>query len=338
MSLLSHLSSTTEQTSKLLGQLVPHQIKELERAYPFQDRLHPETGKAQRLSMEWARRYGQMGSVTLTDAHFKVIEEYLIGHLMGRCHPDTTLEKLSFITDFATWLFMYDDIVEKCTDKGLIQHRHERTLQIIERDGDADKPDDDGLMRGLSDIMGRVKAYCSPAWKARFSKDVRDYTVATLWERENRIRRRYPTVQDYKANRPFSSGTIVMFDFIEIVEGLDLPDEIFTRPDFQIVRNLGVDIVNFANDIASAPKEVDRDFHNLVFAYKNTLDIGFDQALGLASRDLKKALYRFQVLRTKYAGPCQEEVAQYFSGVRIWDDANFLWSIRDSSRYTRFWL
>lgn len=334
---VGHIPEVQDQDAVLLGKLVPRKLKELNLTYACQDKTNVFAKQAQQGSMSWIKEYGQLGPVQLSEKHFSVIEDYRIGNLLGRAHPDATEELLSITSDFATWLFAYDDIVEKIKNKQQAEIWHEQTLRII--DG-ADAPKGaDGLMRGLEQIMGRLKPHCSPSWKARFSKGVKEYTEATLWEIENRNSKRNPSVKEYKELRPKTSGTEVMFRFIEIVEGIELSDEVVEREDFRVVFDAGVEIVNFGNDIISSPKETKDGMHNLLFAYKNELSCSYEEALHHASRDLSDNIRKFDEMKEKYSGPLPKEVEKFFSGIRAWDDANLLWSIKwsenDSDRYTR---
>ncbi len=336
-----YIPANENQDAKLLlGKLVPRKIRELNLTAFCKDITNPYANKAQQSSMEWVRQYGQLGIVQLTEKHFKTVEEYRIGFLLGRAHPHATEKILSIVANFATWLFAYDDIVERFTNKELVQGWHDRTLAII--NGDKATTKDDGLMRGLSEIMGRLTPFCSPVWGARISKECRDYTESTLlWEMENRINKRHPDVEEYKEWRPKTSGTRIMFFLKGVETGIELPDEVFERKDFRIVFDAAVEIVNFGNDIISAPKETEDGMHNLVFAYKNEYNLGYEEAINHASRDLRDNLQKFEEMRTKYSGPCKEEVEKFFTGIREWDDANFLWSIKwsenDSDRYIRHW-
>lgn len=328
-----------DQDALLLGKLVPRKLKELNLAHSCEDVTNPYAEKAQQSVMEWIKKYGKLDDVRLEEAQLQKIEECRVGFLLGRAHPESPADLLCTISKFAVWLFVYDDIIEKVSNKEIVQRWHHRTLAII--DGAEATMQEDGLMRGLSEIMSQLKSFCSPAWKARFSKDMRDYTQATLWEIDNRITKCFPGVEEYKEHRRKTSGTEVMFRFIEIVKGLTLTHEVLERQDFQIVFDAGVEIVNFGNDIVSAPKETKDGRHNLLFAYKNEKGLSLEKAFDFASEDLLKSLQTFEEGREKYTGPFREEVKKYFDGIKEWDDANLLWSIKwsenDSERYTRHW-
>lgn len=335
-----HLAAAEEQAALLIGKLVPKIVEEFRSEFALGDIINPHASEAQQKSMEWIRNYGQLGPIVLTEENFQKVEEYRIGFLLGRAHPHASKELLIGITNAATWLFAYDDIVEHVDKKSIIQKWHARTSAIIKGEDATEK--DEGLMKGLSEIMSQLRPFLTPEWQARINKEADDYLEATLtWEMENRIQKRYPDVVDYKDWRPKTSGTRFMFYLKGVEQGINLPDEVFERKDFQKVFDAAVDIVNFANDIISAPKETKDGMHNLVFAYKNTYKLGYEEALNHASRDLRERINEFKKAREDYSGPHKEEVERFFSGIYEWDIANFLWSVKwsenDSDRYIRHW-
>jgi hypothetical protein len=323
------LGITSEEGAEVLARLVPQKIRELQ--LPYVDQTNLATEEAQEQSVVWVTNY-----VSKEKEKIQKVADYNIGLLLGKVHPQANPTILSIISDFATWLFIYDDRIEKCTDEATIRMFHTRTLQII--GGEAATTQDLPLMPGLSNIMERLHSvWSSRDWNMRFRQDVSDYCEATLWEFKNRKEGKVPSVEDYKLRRPDTSGTKIMFDFIEVTTGIEIPQELVTSEDFQTIRLLGANLVNWENDIISAPKELkQKDIHNLIIAYKHQYSIGYEEALQLASRDLIEALDQFQDMCKAYSGASTEAVDANIKGITEWIAANHFWSIK-SRRYTDHW-
>jgi hypothetical protein len=126
-----------------------------------------------------------------------------------------------------------------------------------------------------------------------------------------------------------------MFDFIEILEGISISQEIFETDYFQQIRLLGANLVNWENDIFSAPKEfLAHEDHNLVFVHKAADNINYEEAFQRASQDLSSDLDQFTRLSREIPdfGPETEFVKIYINGIMEWVAAHHFWAMA-SPRY-----
>lgn len=257
---------------------------------PYKDQFNRQGNLAQQYTIDWIN-------------HFQIIPDKEIlarinasqfGVFMGKAHPKADLEKLSIVADFATWLFIYDDRIEKCANLDEIKALNARTLEIL--NGSRIREDDNALMKGLNNIVERIDATNpDPIWKARFIHDIRSYSRAICWEAQNRLAKRVPTLKEYKRMRPATSGTKIMFDLIEFVEEMTLPEEIYKSLIIRTIRLLGANLVNWENDFLSAMKEfLSDDVHNLIFVLKKDYDCSFESSFRKGKRLFKKDLKLFK--------------------------------------------
>ncbi len=319
---------TSEQIAKRMERIAKWTISELNLHY--EDKYNPFIDQAQELLLGWIANH----KVINDQKSIKKIQTAAFAKLIGKAHPRANLEALSAVADFATWLFIYDDIIEKQENQEAIQNLHARTITIL--DGAKVNETDNALTNGFYNIIERINKIChSSLWKARFKEDIQEYCKATLWELTNRKKRIIPSLEEYRNNRPNTSGTKVMFDFIELLERISIPQEVFDSIYFQRLRLLGSNLVNWENDILSAPKEfLHNDFHNLVFVHLADDATDYEDAFAKAAVDLTRDLDAFMKLsqETPDYGPHTEAVEKYINGIMEWVAAHHFWAIT-SPRY-----
>jgi len=320
-----------QQTAEQVGALVKKAFRVL--ALPYEQKSNPIAKEAQKQLIEWINKH----LVIIDLLKIRKIEASNFGGFIGRVHSRASLDILCIVADFATWLFIYDDMIEKCQNKQDIEILHARTIRILNghRSNETDAP----LNQGLYDILRRINKVCrSSLWKQRFIDDIRDYCEGTLWEMANREKEKVPSLKQYQKMRPDTSGTKVMFDFIEFVEGFVLPRKVFESDYFKKIRLLGANLVNWENDLLSAPKEIlNQDLHNLVFVHKEHGKISYDEAVQLTIQDLKEDLSAFLQLADNVPnfGAHTDNVNKYIRGVKEWVYGHHFWA-KESPRYIIF--
>lgn len=315
-------------TGESLQQMARKTIAELN--LPYQDNQNPLIAQAQDELLASITSH----MVVHDQKVIKKIEMAAFAQLIGNAHPHADLDKLSAVVEFAAWLFIYDDIIEKQKKQQTIETLHARTMEILK--GAQVASTDITLNRWFHDIVARIHNISGSAtWNERFRKDIQDYFQATLWEFANRKRGKIPTLAAYRKNRPNTSATKVMFDFIELMEGAPIPQEIFESDYFHQMLILGLNLVNWENDILSAPKEfLNADIHNLVFVHQASENISYEEAFEKTALDLSEDLNQFMTLAQEVPdyGPHTEAVNRYIEGIMNWVSAHHFWAIA-SARY-----
>lgn len=332
-SIIAFLNNAAVETPKHIEkhmEYIAHKtINELK--LPYEDKSNSFIVNAQEQLLDWIKTH----QIIKDQKSRKRIEMAAFATLIGKAHPEANLEQVSTVTDFATWLFIYDDIIEKQKKLKTIQNLHARTLSIL--DGSTLNEMDNPLTQGFFDIIQRInKIRDTSVWKVRFREDVLEYCKATLWEWTNRKKGKIPSLEEYKKHRPGTSGTKVMFDFIEPLKDITIPQEIFQSNYFQMLRLLGSNLVNWANDILSAPKEfVNQDIHNLVFVHQDENATNYEEAFQQAGKDLSRDLDAFMKLSQQIPSdyePHKEVIQKYIQGIMDWVAAHHFWAIA-SPRY-----
>lgn len=321
-------SEKTER-AKRIGELARDQILDLETALPYSDKSHLEDEDIQTSTLEWINRFKIIPEGEL----LKKISASRFGIFIGKCHPQGLIEKVIAVAKYATWLFIYDDMIEKKTEEE-IEALHARTLQVLKGDTVTEK--DHRLMKGLHEIAASINQIApSKIWKERFYNENASYCRYSKKEAENRLHKRVPTLAEYLIERPEFSGTKIMFALIELIENITIPEETFHSPLIQKILLLAANAVNWENDFLSAQKEyLNDDVHNLIFVLQKEYDCSIEEAFARG-----RALFdenQKQLLEcVNEASTLGEDVQRYVSGIMDWLSGHHYWA-KASPRYSFF--
>jgi len=89
----------------------------------------------------------------------------------------------------------------------------------------------------------RLADHTHPSWLARFDRSTRAFRAAQSQLRSNDARRLIPDLDSYIDLRRNLSGLRMLFDLIELAEGLDLPDEVVDEPILRKLSCCAIDII-----------------------------------------------------------------------------------------------
>jgi hypothetical protein len=315
--------------AKRIGELTRDQILDLEPALPYIDKSHLEDEDIQISTMDWIKRFRIIPEGEL----LKKISASRFGIFIGKCHPQGVIEKVIAVAQYATWLFIYDDMIEKKTEEE-IETFHARTLQVLKGDKVTEK--DHRLMKGLHEIAECIDRIApSKIWKERFYNENASYCRYSKKEAENRRQKRVPTLAEYLIERPEFSGTKIMFALIELVENITIPEETFNSPLMQKILLLAANAVNWENDFLSAQKEyLNDDVHNLIFVLQKEYNCSIEEAFA-RGRTLFDENQKQLLECIKEASALGEDVQRYVAGIMDWLSGHHYWA-KASPRYSYY--
>lgn len=304
----------------------------LTRAY--EDHQHADGEEIQKSTLEWIERFqvvNDKNPVTRKKLLMKIAAARF-GIFIGKCHPMSRTDIVATTALYATWLFIYDDMIEKKTAE--IESLHARTLAVLKGSGVAEA--DSGLMKGLHEIVERIEQLNpSMVWKERFFNENASYCRYSQKEGVNRLQKRIPTLAEYLVERPEFSGTKIMFALIELVLGITIPEETFKSPLIQRILLLAANAVNWENDMLSAKKEcLDEDVHNLIFVLQQEYGYSIEEAYAEARRMFDNNLNELHAC-VEEAFTMGGDVQKYVAGIMGWLAGHHYWA-KASPRYSFF--
>jgi 5-epi-alpha-selinene synthase len=229
---------------------------------PFPVAVNPHGATVQQKSITWAQRVQLIPDDA--GAARRLAATNLNG-LAARLHPQATHDVLQLVVEWYVWGFVRDDLCDE-SELGIhppaMMALNARCLAILQ--GASPTPHDHALTHALADLWQRMVPYTTRIWRQRFTRSVREYLDATVWEAINRVQQTIPDVATYCRMRRLTSALQTDTDLIELTT-TRLPLDVHQHPVVQRLTHAATNVVCWANDIASLSKEVHRgDMHNLV--------------------------------------------------------------------------
>jgi 5-epi-alpha-selinene synthase len=297
-------------------------------ACPFPSAINPHATEAQQATITWARRF----RLLQRDAAYRRLNRSQYGLLMARAYPSAAPETLQIVTDWSTWLFLLDD---QCDEAGLghdperLAGLHTRFLDVLQ--GMPPGRDAAPLVRALWDLQARIRAYAPDGWQARFSRSVRQYFTANVWEATNRRQGQIPDAASYCAMRLFTSAVYPCLLLIELTEGLRLPPQVSDHPHVQRLAEMTNNVISWSNDIVSLEKERRQgDVHNLALILSHEHKLTLQAAVNRVGKLHDAEVYAFIALTRRlpsFSPAVDADLQRYVSGMRFWMRANLDWSL-----------
>jgi 5-epi-alpha-selinene synthase len=244
--------------------------------------------------------------------------------LTARTYPATNrLDLLVLATEWNVWLFAIDALCDEY-DIGRFPDRLEQLfarcsavvstlplerLQITEAaEGRDERVGEDGMdsvVASLADLWSGIQAasHATSRWSARFLRDLTAYFSASCWESAYRAMGTVPSLQDYLAYRPLSSGILTDIDLIEVILDESLPDAVRDHRALRHLQERAAQIMCWANDLLSLAKErAQGNCSNLVLVLAQDRGLSLHEAILEARRLHDQALAEFGELEQQVRG------------------------------------
>jgi hypothetical protein len=187
------------------------------------------------------------------------------------------------------------------------------------------------LITALADLWGPTSSRAGEGWRQRFTGHVLAGGRAALWEAGNRAARRVPDPGTYIEKRRHTGAIYVCMDLVEVLHGIDVPDEAYADGVFQSALAAACDVVCWTNDYYSVDKErAAGDHHNLVRVVEHHLELDRAQAAARVAADIGRRVDDFLEAERRLSGrpECPREVEVYLEAMRSWMRGNLDWSMR----------
>ncbi|MBS2961589.1 hypothetical protein KGA66_00925 [Actinocrinis puniceicyclus] len=300
---------------------------------PYESALHEQAEVVETSTLAWADRFGLADDPAVR----RRLGAMRGAWLSGRVTPRATLPGLLVGTDWQTWLFLFDDAYCDESDRGRRCADTVKTAThaaLVLDGGRAPGQEANPFLTALADVRDRLSAMTSPEQFARFTAQVESYLLAQTWEAAHREQGTLAGFAEYVTMRRRSGGVPTCLALIEAVNGFELPGAVWSSPRLRALSDAVVDIVCWANDILSYPKEASRSTQVLslpaVLCHERGLSIG--EALALAARLHDERVEEYQRLEEPLLRDGGEEVRRYLADLRHWIAGNLAWSL-ETGRY-----
>ncbi|WP_434044427.1 MULTISPECIES: terpene synthase family protein [Sorangium] len=281
--------------------------------YPFTASCHPEVDVVERRTLHWVRQL-RLANDARALSRVKAAKG---AHLAAWVFPSASVQTLQLASDFTAVLFLLDDAY----DEGKLSADPEAVARLNERYlgelfGYVEPDRDDPLTRGLLDIRDRIKGDHPHFFLNRWLSHFQYYYEANLWEANNRMRQRVPSIDEYIMMRRYSGAVYPYCDLIELLLDQPLPLEVVQQPQLQRVREICNDILCWTNDHFSLDKELrSGEVHNLIIVLRDEGGLTLDEATARLRQMHDDRVAEYQEVKEKVLSSCPA------SGIRQYLDA-----------------
>lgn len=290
------------------------------------------SGAAEQRTREWVRRMGLVRSAAAV-AHFAAIGA---GGLAGRVYPDAVPGRRDVVTDWLSWLFVFDDQCDEGTvgrDPVWMEGVAKEIGASLE-DGGFGGHSSDPRVSAMADLWARLRSLAPDEWAARFRLHVLHYLRGCQWEAANRATFRVPHPAEYPTARRAAGAIIPSLDLIEFATATYLPERVRRLPRYQDAVEAAADVVCWTDDLATVAKERARDdVHNLVIVLAHHCEYSWAEAATEARRLLDDRIADFLTAeRALLEGTSCAQVTPNLRGLRQWIRGHLDWGIH-TARY-----
>lgn len=227
----------------------------LEVRLPYTAVRHPDYEQAQARGEEWAARFGLLQSER-TRRKFHALG---YGRLMSFTCPTVALDDLMVVIDWNTYFFTLDDVQHNAVTTARVR-RYDRLRQdmqdTIRRRGGVAEATHHPLITALADLCQRTFPRGSAGWARRFEQNLERWLDGHARENSHRMARSLPGVDEYIRLRRDASTVFPTLDLMELVEGAEVPGELYDSPEYRTLAESTADVMCWINDIHSLPVEM----------------------------------------------------------------------------------
>ncbi|MFK7990870.1 MAG: hypothetical protein AB8I08_32925 [Sandaracinaceae bacterium] len=299
---------------------------------PFPPVLNSGLETAQAHSVEWVAAHGLLEGEALHQAKAARIAWMIAGF-----YPTAEQARLNVASDYLTWAYSLDDV----GDESETGHHAETLLTLFASfeevfAGAPPREGESGLVRGLRDVVARLRPLCTESQIRAFHEGNRAYWGAMLWEAKNREDGTVPSEEVFLTLRPAAGAVPPFFALIEPMEQIDLPAAVRGNALFAEIGRLVGRVMCVINDVLSHRKErAYGDVHNLVMVFEAHRGLELGDAVHEVVRFTNGEVARFNELAEaliahfpEHAAPVARHLDVYRAMMRVTLDWTF-----GSSRY-----
>lgn len=266
--------------------------------------IHHEEAKAQ--TKEWVSYYKLMD---VEGNKYKNSDYTLLPTLV---YPTADLVGLRLLSDFITWLFIFDDKYEIDRDiHFLIEFSENGSIQ----DNDNQKSN---IVTSYIDWHDRFKQVASDNCVKRFDRNIVSYFTELKSEMNMRRKESIPDVEEYKRARRETGAVKPTFDLIQVSRKISYleEDNIFIS-----VTDLANDYISWFNDLVSYERELKNgETYNFIFVLEKHKGMTRERAIETLKSYTDDTLRKFKNICDLNKEHIQENnnLNEYILGLEDW--------------------
>ena len=298
---------------------------------PITSQRSPHFAEVEQNAMAWAKSFGLIH----TDKMRSSVNRLQIPDFAARAYPEARPQALQVIVDWAVWAFFADD-----QHDALVHHPDRLAAAYrghVEVLRGATSPDGNVMGSALADIRNRILLYASDQCLKRFTSTVERWFQSMYQECTNRHTGYAPDLSRYAALRSVSVGMHTMYALYDVSHYTRLSEELWCHPALQKLMAISSNIIAWANDVFSFPKErAAGDPHNMILILERDFGCSTEQAVDETLRRHNAEMQRFLDCSEEFAvnePVVYQRVDPFIAMIRSWIRGHLDWAFYTTQRY-----
>ncbi|MFE6688988.1 family 2 encapsulin nanocompartment cargo protein terpene cyclase [Streptomyces sp. NPDC057743] len=192
----------------------------------------------------------------------------------------------------------------------------------------------DAPLRSYADAIRAYREFATPSQITRFIHDVARLHLGYLGEAAWAETRTTPPVWKYLVMRQFNNFRPCL-SLVDAVDGYELPEPLYSRPEVQRVTALACNATTLVNDLYSFTKEQANDEHHLNLP----VVLAAEERCGLKAAYLKAVEIHNEIMHafedeSAHLAARDPLVGRYTTGLAAWVSGNHAWHCTNTYRYS----
>ncbi|GAA4842289.1 terpene synthase family protein [Kitasatospora terrestris] len=260
---------------------------------PFPLRRNPHYQHANDEHQRWLERFPALAAI----ASESVYARWDVADLAAVAYPSCSAESLTLATDLLGFYLLFDDGFD-----GELGRRPADVARICERlTGLVFDPDPARARteseRAFLDLWERSTAGMPARWLARAAYNWERYFASHPAEAAGRVAGLIPDREGYLVVRRGTAAMETVFDMIERLDHLEVPQAALHHPVLRQLRQIAADVPSLSNDVYSYPLEAPRgDVYNLVMVARRERGCSIDEAFEVVLAEAQQMIDHFAEL------------------------------------------
>lgn len=298
--------------------------------YPFELRHNPHLESLEKQVSTWIDDYK-----CLPESLKKRYRKSNFGKFTTSFFPAANAEQSTIIGRWILAAFAFDDLYGSNSLENL-RLQCQKVIDIFE--GKATEFENE-IFEAFGTVRKEILSAVTENWMKRFVAHHQFWFEGmeeeTIYSYNDKVS--YPSLEEYKIIREKVSGGRTLCDFLEVISGFIMPDEIFSHPAIFRIRQLVTLMLSWFNDIHSVPWELERgEATNLVLVIKNenscTMEEAYDKAIEIHDDDLAEFIRIKENLPD--FGRYNEQIRKYIDHAELLLKGQEIWYFGGTERYT----
>lgn len=291
---------------------------------PFPLHRNPHYEQADEQHRRWLERFPELAAV----AAESIYTRWDVADLAAVAYPFCSAASLTLATDMLGFYLLFDD-----TFDGELGRRPAEVARICDRltslvyDPDPNRARTE-VEHAFLDLWARSTENMPRRWLARAAYNWERYYASHPAEAAGRIARRLPDRESYFVVRRGTAAMETVFDMIERLDHIEVPQAALHHPVLRRLRQIGADVPSLSNDVYSYPLEAPRgDVYNLVMIAQREQGCSTDEAFEFVLAEAQRMIDQFAELTEQLADAYEqlglsqaelEPTRRYVDGLTAW--------------------